>query len=76
MIELSPKHDEIARQIVDSALSVHKALGPGLLESVYEQCLAYELRNRCLHVALQVPLPVHYREIQIEIGWRSTRRSF
>ena len=70
MIELSPEHDEIARQIVDSALSVHKALGPGLLESVYEQCLAYELRSRSLYVASQVPLPVHYRDAQIEIGFR------
>ncbi|HEX4191572.1 MAG TPA: GxxExxY protein [Stellaceae bacterium] len=70
MIELSPEHDEIARQIVDSALSVHKALGPGLLESVYEQCLAYELRSRSLRVVSQVPLPVHYREVQIEIGFR------
>jgi len=40
MIDLSPGHDEIARHIVDSALPVHKALGPGHLESVYEQCLA------------------------------------
>lgn len=70
MIDLSPEHDEVARQIIDSALSVHKALGPGLLESVYEQCLAYELRNRSLCVASQVPLPVHYREVQIEIGFR------
>ncbi|HEX3971797.1 MAG TPA: GxxExxY protein [Stellaceae bacterium] len=70
MIELSPEHDEIARQIVDSALSVHRSLGPGLLESVYEQCLAYELRSRSLRVVSQVPLPVHYREVQIEIGFR------
>ncbi|MGH7033613.1 MAG: GxxExxY protein [Stellaceae bacterium] len=70
MIDLSPEHDEIARQIVDAALAVHKALGPGLLESVYEQCLAYELRSRSLRVALQVPLQVHYREVQIEAGFR------
>src|SRR5689334_10225538 len=70
MIELSPEHDEIARQIVDSAFAVHKVLGAGLLESAYEQCLAYELRSRSLRVALQMPLPVHYREVQIEIGFR------
>jgi GxxExxY protein len=70
MIDLSPEHNEIARHIVDSALSVHKALGPGLLESVYEQCLAYELRSRSLRVASQVPLRVHYREVQIEAGFR------
>ena len=70
MIELSPEHDEIARQIVDSAFAVHKVLGAGLLESAYEQCLAYELRSRSLRVALQMPLPLHYREVQIEIGFR------
>jgi GxxExxY protein len=70
MIESSPEHDEIARQIVDSAFAVHKALGAGLLKSAYEQCLAYELRSRSLRVALQMPLPVQYREVQIEIGFR------
>ena len=70
MIELSPEHDIVARQIVDAAFSIHKTLGPGLLESVYEQCLAYELRSRSLQVECQVALPVRYRDIQIEIGFR------
>jgi GxxExxY protein len=70
MIELSPEHDVVARQIVDAAFAIHKTLGPGLLESVYEQCLAYELRSRSLRVECQVALPVRYRDIQIEIGFR------
>ena len=68
--EPSANYDLIAREIVDSAFSVHKALGPGLLESVYEQCLAYELHTRKHHVARQVNLPVTYRDIRIEAGFR------
>ncbi|MGH6989005.1 MAG: GxxExxY protein [Stellaceae bacterium] len=70
MIERSIDHDEAARQIVDSAFVVHRTLGPGLLESVYEQCLAYELRSRSLHVASQIVVPVQYREILIDGGFR------
>jgi GxxExxY protein len=70
MIEPSPEHDRAARAIVDSAFAVHTALGPGLLESVYEACLAHELRSRNLDVALQVALPVIYRDISIDAGFR------
>ena len=66
----STGHDEIARQVVDAAFAVHVALGPGLLESVYEQCLAYELETRNLRVARQVALPVQYREIRLDAGFR------
>jgi GxxExxY protein len=68
--EPSTDHDLVARQIVDGAFAVHSSLGPGLLESVYEQCLGYELRSRNLNVASQVALPVHYREIHIDAGFR------
>ena len=70
MIELSPEHDVIARQVVDAAFAVHKALGPGLLESVYEQCLAHEMHTRSFRIDCQVALPVRYREIEIQIGYR------
>ena len=50
--------NEIATVIVDAALRVHRALGPGLLESVYEAALAFELRDRGLQVQRQVPIPV------------------
>jgi GxxExxY protein len=68
--EPSELHDRIARQIVDAAYQVHVTLGPGLLESVYEQCLAYELESRHLIIARQVALPVQYREIRLDAGFR------
>jgi GxxExxY protein len=68
--EPSADHDLVARQIVDGAFAVHSTLGPGLLESVYEQCLAYELRSRKLPVACQISLPVHYREVLVDAGFR------
>src|SRR5437773_447539 len=54
--------NQITGQIVDAAFKVHSALGPGLLESVYEACLAHELRSRGLQVSTQVGLPVIYDE--------------
>jgi GxxExxY protein len=62
--------NEITGQIVDAAIKVHNALGPGLLESAYEACLMYELGKRGLVVRNQVPLPVHYEEVIIEVGYR------
>jgi GxxExxY protein len=61
---------EITAQIVDAAMKVHTALGPGLLESAYEACLAHELRKRNLQVETQVALPVHYDGVEIELGYR------
>jgi GxxExxY protein len=52
------------------AIKVHKALGPGLLESVYQRCLAYELEKAGYAVACEVPLPVTYKEVTIELGFR------
>ena len=57
---LSPKEEEIAAKIVDSAYQVHKALGPGLLEKIYEVCLCHELAKRGLTYQRQVDLPVLY----------------
>jgi GxxExxY protein len=68
--EPTPLHDRVAKQIVDAAFHVHKSLGPGLLESVYEQCLCYELESRNMTVARQVSLPVQYREIRLEAVFR------
>ena len=64
------KENDIAAQIVDAALKIHKELGPGLLESVYEVVLAYELRKRGLGVERQVAVPIQYEEIRIEEGFR------
>jgi GxxExxY protein len=59
-----------AREVVDAAFCVHRALGPGLLESVYEACLAHELQKRALPFARQVALPVTYDGVAIEAGLR------
>ena len=62
--------EDVGRIIVDSAIKVHRALGPGLLESAYQACLAYELRSAGLRVKCEVPLPVQYGEIHIDAGYR------
>jgi hypothetical protein len=55
--------NEISGRIVDAAMAVHKTLGPGLLESVYEVTLAYELKQRGLRVRRQVPVPIAYGRV-------------
>jgi GxxExxY protein len=62
--------NRISGEIVDAAIAVHSALGPGLLESAYEACLLYELRKRGLMVEAQVSLPVVYESVQLEVGYR------
>ena len=64
------KENEISKIIVDCALKVHKSLGPGLLESSYEECLFYELKKSGLKVEKQKPLPLVYEEVKLEIGYR------
>jgi GxxExxY protein len=59
-----------AKELVDSALKVHSTLGPGLLESAYEACLAYELSERGIRVSRQKLLPVHYGPVEIDAGYR------
>jgi GxxExxY protein len=62
--------EDIAKEIVDSVIKVHKALGPGLLESAYQICLAHELIIRGLRVSCEVSLPIHYDGIDIDSGYR------
>ena len=62
--------NQIATIIVDAALRIHRTLGPGLLESVYQAALDYELQKRGLRIAQQVGLPVHYEEVKLELGFR------
>ncbi|WP_129633029.1 GxxExxY protein [Candidatus Oscillochloris fontis] len=62
--------NQISGQIVDAAMKVHTILGPGLLESAYEVCLAHELRKRGLKLSTQVTLPITYDGIQIDAGYR------
>jgi GxxExxY protein len=62
--------NEVSGEIVSSAMAVHTALGPGLLESAYESCLVHELRLRGLRVDVQVPLPIVYRGHRVDAGYR------
>jgi GxxExxY protein len=68
--KISPELDGIAKQVVDAAFAVHSKLGPGLLESVYEVCLAHELSKRGLKFERQVPMPVIYDGIKLDAGLR------
>ena len=60
----------IASKIVAAAIKVHTVLGPGLLESAYQKCLEYELRNDGLRIACEVALPIVYEKITIDAGYR------
>jgi GxxExxY protein len=62
--------NEITGQIVDAAIKVHTTLGPGLLESAYEACLAHELRKRGLRIECQVALPIEYDNVRLDVGYR------
>ena len=62
--------DEISGRIIGSAIEVHRLLGPGLLESAYETCLLWELRERGLKVESQVAVPVHYKHLKLDAGYR------
>jgi GxxExxY protein len=62
--------NEITGAVVTSAMKVHSILGPALLESAYQACLAHELRSRGLEVATQVALPVVYEDQRVEVGYR------
>ncbi|WP_410006117.1 GxxExxY protein [Aequorivita nionensis] len=62
--------NEISSKIIGAGIEVHKQLGPGLLESTYEVCLAHELKLMGLEVKQQVPLPIIYKEIKLNAGYR------
>ena len=62
--------EDLTKTIIGCAIEVHKELGPGLLESAYEECLAFELIKAGLKVERQVPIPIIYKEIKLECGYR------
>ncbi len=64
------KLDQITRRIIGAAIEVHKTIGPGLLESAYEACLAYELRKLGCKIEQQKPLPVVYKDVMLDCGYR------
>ena len=64
------QRDPLTYQVIGAAIEVHRHLGPGLLESVYEECLSWELNQAGLATQRQVPLPVVYKEVKLDIGYR------
>jgi len=65
------RENEISGVILDSCIQIHSRLGPGLLESVYEAVLEYELKKRGLHSNRQSPIPVIYEDVRLELGFRA-----
>ncbi|MDD5363010.1 MAG: GxxExxY protein [Ignavibacteria bacterium] len=63
--------DELSNIIIGCALKVHKVIGPGLLESVYEECLYHEIRKNNLNVSKQVPIPLFYEDVRIDCSFRA-----
>lgn len=62
--------NQLSEKIIGCAIQVHKSLGPGLLESAYEECLFYELKQLGLFVEKQKPLPLIYKDVKLDIGYR------
>lgn len=65
------KETNFTGRIIGAAIDVHRALGPGLLESAYEACLIYELRLRKMKVESQIALPVYYKDVMLDCGYRA-----
>jgi GxxExxY protein len=63
-------HENLTEQVIGAAIEVHRAVGPGLLESAYEECLCHELHLRGLSFRRQVPLPVNFKGIHLDCGYR------
>ncbi len=68
--EVGIETDRLVRIVVDAGFKVHKALGPGLLESVYKHCLVHELETRGISLRRQAALPVHYGGVVVDAGYR------
>ena len=66
----TPREDRLTDKIIGAAIEIHRVLGPGLLESAYEECLCYELSQRGLQFKRQVPLPVTYKGIKLVCGYK------
>lgn len=69
-IKIDMQINEITQRIIGCAIEVHKNLGPGLLESAYEECLAYDLSMTGLSIKRQQPVPVIYKDVKLECGYR------
>jgi GxxExxY protein len=63
-------NEEVFKQVLDCSFRVHSSLGPGLLESAYEECLFFEIQNQKLYVEKQKPMPLIYRDVKLDLGYR------
>jgi len=68
--EFTMTEDELSKIIIGCAIEVHKHLGPGLLESAYQECLLYELKNAGLNIQKEKPMPIVYKEVKLDHGYR------
>ncbi|MBW1637034.1 MAG: GxxExxY protein [Deltaproteobacteria bacterium] len=64
------RQDQFTKKVIGCAIEVHRSLGPGLLESTYQQCLAYELSSQNISFELEVPMPVEYKSVSLDCGYR------
>jgi GxxExxY protein len=62
--------NELTERVIGACIEIHRALGPGLLESAYEECLCYELSQAGIKFERQKPLPVHYKDVKLDCGYR------
>jgi GxxExxY protein len=62
--------NELTERVIGACIEIHRALGPGLLESAYEECLCYELSQAGIRFERQKPLPVHYKDVKLDCGYR------
>lgn len=69
--EVGMEFDSLSNRVIGCALEVHRALGPGLLESTYEACLVHELHNAGIAHVQQCPVPVHYKTVELDCGYRA-----
>jgi len=69
--ELTERENNLTSKIIGAAIDVHRALGPGLLESAYEACLVYELRLRKLRIESQKAIPIVYKDVMLDCGYRA-----
>jgi GxxExxY protein len=70
LMDETHKLDAITRRIIGAAIEVHRRIGPGLLESAYNACLSFELREMGFRIEEQLPLPVIYRDVKLDCGYR------
>jgi len=65
------KFSKLSKQVIGAAIEVYRALGPGLLESSYQQCLAHELKLNNIHFTMEQPIPLSYKGINLDCGYRA-----